>query len=294
MLRCTFNNFTVKVLNMSEEERPEVLDEGEAEEEEQEEVVEEEAQEPEAAEEEKAEEELEEEEVYYEDAVNKGDFIMVEMTGRAQETGEIFETTDEELAREEGAYREGATYGLRLVVVGEGWVLKGLDERLPGTELDEEVEIEIPPAEAFGERNADLVQMVPYRILRSKGVNPVVGAELEIDGRPAVIRSIGAGRVQVDYNHPLAGRNIVYNLKVVEQIENDKKKIQALVSRRFLGVESDKFKVRKLKKKIRVEMPDEVFFGENIQIAKRGLALDILRYFEEPEEVEFTEVVKRT
>lgn len=294
MLRCTFNNFTVKVLSMSEEEKLEVLDEGEAEEEEQEEVVEEEAQEPEAAEEEEAEEELEEEEVYYEDAVNKGDFIMVEMTGRAQETGEIFETTDEELAREEGAYREGATYGPRLVVVGEGWVLKGLDERLPGTELDEEVEIEIPPAEAFGERNSDLVQMIPYRILRSKGVNPVVGAELEIDGRPAVIRSIGGGRVQVDYNHPLAGRNIVYNLNVVEQIENDKKKIQALVSRRFLGVESDKFKVRKLKKKIRVEIPDEVFFGENIQIAKRGLALDILRYFEEPEEVEFTEVVKRT
>lgn len=282
---------------MSEEEKPDVLEEEEKESEEQETAVA--AEEPqedaekEALEEEAPEEEAEEEEVHYEDAVNNGDFIMVEMTGRA-ETGEIIETTDEDLAREEGVYEEGRSYGPRLVIVGEGYVLRGLDQRLPGVPFDEETEIEIPAEEAFGERDPENVQMIPYRVLRSKGVNPVVGGELEIDGRRATVRSVGAGRVQVDYNHPLAGRSVVYTLKVTENITDDKKKMEALIGRRFLGIDPGEFKVRKTKTKVRIGVPDQVFFGENIQIAKRGVALDILRYFDELDEVEFYETIERS
>jgi peptidylprolyl isomerase len=278
--------------NMSEEEKPEALDE---EEEEAEEEAAEATEEPqEEASEEVPEEEPEEEEVRYEDAVNNGDFIMVEMTGRADETGDIIETTDEELAREEGVHDEGRTYGPRLVIVGDGYVLRGLDQRLPGVPFDEETDIEIPAAEAFGERDPANVQMIPYRILRSKGVNPVIGAELEIDGRQAIVRSVGAGRVQVDYNHPLAGRKIVYRLKVTENVTDDKKKMEALIGRRFLGIDTGEFKLRKTKKKLRIGVPDQIFFGENIQIAKRGVAMDILRYFEELDEVEFYETIKRS
>ena len=274
---------------MSEKEKPDVLEEEEEEAEEQEVAEATEEPQEEAAEEAPAEEE----EVHYEDAVNNGDFVMVEMTGRA-ETGEIIETTDEELAREEGVYEEGRAYGHRLVVVGEGYVLRGLDQRLPGVPFEEETEIEIPAAEAFGERDPENVQMIPYRILRSKGVNPVIGGELEIDGRHAIVRSVGAGRVQVDYNHPLAGRKIVYTLKVTENVTDEKKKMGALIGRRFLGIDPGEFKLRKTKKKLRIGVPDQIFFGENIQIAKRGVALDIIRYFEELDEVEFYETIKRS
>jgi len=273
---------------MSEEEKPEAPEE---EEEAAAETIEES---PEEATEEAPEEEPEEEEVRYENAVNKGDFIMVEMTGRADETGEIIETTDEELAREEGVYDEGRTYGPKLVIVGDGYVLRGLDQQLPGVPFDEETDIEIPAAEAFGERDPANVQTIPYRMLRSKGVNPVLGAELEIDGKQAIVRSVGAGRVQVDYNHPLAGRKIVYKLKVTENVTDDKKKMEALIGRRFLGIDTGEFKLRKTKKKLRVGVPDQIFFGENIQIAKRGVALDILRYFEGLDEVEFYETIKRS
>jgi len=274
---------------MSEKEKPDDLEEEEEEAEEQEATEATEEPQEEAAEEAPAEEE----EVHYEDAVNNGDFVMVEMTGRA-ETGEIIETTDEELAREEGVYEEGRAYGPRLVVVGEGYVLRGLDQRLPGVPFEEETEIEIPAAEAFGERDPENVQMIPYRILRSKGVNPVIGGELEIDGRRAIVRSVGAGRVQVDYNHPLAGRKIVYTLKVTENVTDEKKKMGALIGRRFLGIDPGEFKLRKTKKKLRIGVPDQIFFGENIQIAKRGVALDILRYFEELDEVEFYETIERS
>ena len=241
-----------------------------------------------------AKEEKPAEEPRIEGAVNKGDFILMEMTGKAEETGEVFDTTNEDVAKEKGIHREGNTYGPRLVVVGEGWVLRGLDARLRGVKPSEQTTIEIPPAEAFGERDPTQVQLIPYRILRSKGVNPVPGAELEIDGRQAIIRSVGAGRVQVDYNHALAGRKIIYDVKVTEIIEEDKAKVKALIGRRFVGIDAEKFGQKMGKKKMTVTVPDEIFFGENIQIAKRGLAMDVLKFFPELEDVEFLEIVKRS
>jgi peptidylprolyl isomerase len=229
-----------------------------------------------------------------EGVVAEGDFLLVEMTGSAVETGEVFDTTDEETARSEDIYQEDRTYGPKLVVVGEGWVLKGLDNRLTGLKVKEDAEVEIPPEEAFGERSPENVRMMPYRVLRSKGVNPTVGSQVEIDGRTATVRSVGAGRVQLDYNHPLAGRRIVYKIRTTKRFEDDQEKIRALISRRFLGIDVDKFKLKMLKKKVRIQIPDEVFFGENIQIAKRGVALDIQRYFPDISEVEYTEVIKRS
>ena len=234
------------------------------------------------------------EEPRIEGAVNRGDFIIVELTGLAEETGEVFDTTSEETAKEQGIFNEQRTYGPRLVVVGESWVLKGLDSRLRGLKVGEEQKIEIPAAEAFGERDAENVQTIPFRVLRSKGVNPALGAELEIDGRSAVVRSIGAGRVQVDYNPRLAGRKIVYTVKVAELIEDEKAKFRALIKRRFPGVDAEKFGLKKTKKRLHVEVPEEVFFGENVQIAKRALANDVLRFFKDLDEVEFGEVVKRS
>jgi len=229
-----------------------------------------------------------------EPVIENGDFVLVEMTGRTLETDEVFDTTDEELAKTEGIHDEEKTYGPKLVVVGEGWVLKGLDDRLAGLKLEETAEVEIPAAEAFGERNPENVRTIPFRVLRSKGVNPAVGQQLELDGRTAVVRSIGGGRVQLDYNHPLAGRRIVYHVKPTLKHENDEDKIRALLGRRFLGIDLNLFKLKILKTKVKIEIPDEIFFGDNIQIAKRGVALDIQRYYEDVTEVEYTEVIKRS
>jgi FKBP-type peptidyl-prolyl cis-trans isomerase 2 len=226
--------------------------------------------------------------------VKAGDFLLLEMTGKAVETGEVFDTTDEELAKGEGIYDEDRTYGPRLVVVGESYVLKGLDDKLPGLKLEESAEVEIPPEEAFGVRNPDNVRTLPFRMLRSKGVNPIVGQQVEMDGRTAQVRSVGAGRVQLDYNHPLAGRKIIYEVKPASRYEGDEEKIRALIGRRFFGIDLKLFKIKLLKKKVRIEIPEEIFFGENIQIAKRGVAMDIHRYFEDVDEIEYNEIIKRS
>jgi len=277
--------FTLKVHVMSEEEKKQPEEDAT---EEQKPV--EEAQEPEEIVEAKEEPKKAKKK---ENVIEKGDFILIEMTGRTLETDEVFESTNEELAKNEGIYSDDRIYGPRLVVVGETFVLKGLDDRLTGLKLEEAAEVEIPPEEAFGERSPEMVNTVPFRMLRSKGVNPVVGGQVEIDGRVATVRSVGAGRVQLDYNHPRAGRTIIYHVKATQKYVENEDKIKALIGRRFISIDTNLFKIRFLKKKVRIQIPDEIFFGENIQIAKRGVALDIQRYFEDINEVEYTEVIKR-
>ena len=61
-------------------------------------------------------------------ALQKGDFILINYTAKVKETNEVFDTTYEEVAKKEHLYKEGEIYEPKLVVVGEGWVLKALDD----------------------------------------------------------------------------------------------------------------------------------------------------------------------
>ena len=87
--------------------------------------------------------------------LKNGDFILIEFTAKIKETGEIFDTTNEEIAKKERLYKEGEIYEPKLVVVGEGWVLKALDEALSTLQLDKRETIEIPQDKAFGPRDAE-------------------------------------------------------------------------------------------------------------------------------------------
>lgn len=225
--------------------------------------------------------------------VAKSDFILVELTGRAEETGEVFETTNEETARAASLPIEGKTFAPRVIVVGDGWVLKGLDDGFVGLKVGAEGKVEVSPADAFGERDMSKIQTIPYRVLRSKGVNPTLGAQVDYEGRSAIIRSIGAGRVQLDYNPPLAGRKLVYEVKVLKRFETDEEKIRALIQRRILAFDTSKFGIKITKKKVSMTVPEEIIYGENIQFVKRGISLDVLKFFPALEDVTFIEEFKR-
>ena len=58
-----------------------------------------------------------------------GDFVLVDYTLKVKETGQVIDTTREEVAKEVSIHRPDKTYEPMLVVIGAGWVLKGLEER---------------------------------------------------------------------------------------------------------------------------------------------------------------------
>ncbi len=222
-------------------------------------------------------------------AIQKSDFIIVDYTGKVKETGEVFDTTSEEIAKENKLYKEGDIYEPRLVVVGEGWVLKALDDALQTFKLKKDETVEIPPENAFGNRNPEKIKFVPYKRLAARGITPHVGAQIEYDKRPATVRTVGSGRVTLDFNPPLAGKTLVYEVNIQTQLETNEEKIGALIHRRIPIVGVEKFNLNITKTTVNVKMPDESLYVEGVQLAKRGIALDIQRFVPEIVTVEFVE-----
>ena len=225
--------------------------------------------------------------------IQKSDFIFVDYTGKVKETGDVFDTTSEETAKENKLYKEGDLYEPRLVVAGEGWLLKSLDEPLLTFKLKKKETVEIPPEKAFGNRDPEKVKLVPIRRLAARGLNPRMGEQIEYDKRLATVRTIGSGRVTLDFNPPLAGKTLVYEVTVNKKLKTAEEKISALIHRRISAVEVEKFDFKVVKANVSVDMPDEAFYVEGIQLAKRGIALDIQRFLPELTTIKFVEAFKK-
>ncbi len=224
--------------------------------------------------------------------LQKGDFILIDYVAKVKETNEVFDTTKDEVAKKEHLKKEGEIYEPKLVVIGENWVLKALDEALLTAEVDKPTTVEIPSDKAFGQRDPEKIRRVSIKQLYAKEINPVVGARIEFQGKMATVRSIGAGRVLLDYNPALAGRTLIYDLTVTKKLDAQEQKIAALIHRRVSVVEEDKFKIAVKAKNLIIDMPEETFYVEGIQIAKRGIAMDIQKFLPDLAETRFVETFK--
>ena len=225
--------------------------------------------------------------------IQKSNFIIVDYTAKVKETGDVFDTTSEEIAKENKLYKEGDLYESRLVVVGEGWVLKALDDALLTFKLKKKESVEIPPENAFGNRDPEKVKLIPLRRLAARGINPKLGAQIEYDERLATVRTIGSGRVTLDFNPPLAGKTLVYDVSIKKKLKTNEEKISALIHRRIPAVEDEKFAFKVGKASVTVNMSEEAFYVDGIQLAKRGIALDIQRFLPELTTVKFVETFQK-
>jgi len=224
--------------------------------------------------------------------LQKGDFILIDYVAKVKETNEVFDTTKEDVAKKEHLHKEGQLHEPELVVVGEGWVLKSLDDALANMEVCKPQTVEISPEKGFGQRDPEKIKRVSIKQLYAKEINPVIGARIEFQGKSATIRSIGAGRVLLDFNAPLAGRTLIYDVIVTKKLETAEQKIGALVHRRVPVVEENKFKLTIKGCDLTIDMPEETFYVEGIQIAKRGIAMDIQKFVPELAMTQFIETFK--
>jgi len=225
-------------------------------------------------------------------SLQKTDFILIDYVAKVKETGEIFDTTVEETAKKEHLYKEGDIVEPKLVVIGENWVLKPLDESLTTMEIGKPTVVEITPEKAFGQRDPEKVKRVPLKQLLARDITPSVGLRIEYGGKNATVRAIGAGRVLLDFNPPLAGKTLVYEVTIKRKLDTVEEKITALIHRRIPTIEDKKFEFTSKTKTVTIEMPEDAFYLEGVQIAKRGIAMDIQRFFPETTSVKFVETFK--
>lgn len=169
--------------------------------------------------------------------MNDGDFIEIDFVGRVKDTGEIFDLTDEGIAKKEGVYDKDHKYGPALVVIGQKSVIAGVEEKLKEMSVGEEKEFDLKPEKAFGKRDPKLIQIIAVNKFYEQKLNPVPGAFVSIEGRNCKIQSVSGGRVRVDFNHSLAGREIFYKVRIIREIKSIQEKADSVIKQ--LGIEAE-------------------------------------------------------
>lgn len=152
-------------------------------------------------------------------AIKKGDFVEIDYVGRVKETNAVFDVTNAELAKQHHVHNPKMTYHSQIVCVGEQHVVPGLDAFLEGREL-KTYTVSLSPEQAFGKKDPKLMQLLPMTQFHKEKINPFPGLQLNLNGMMGIVRSVSGGRVIVDFNHPLAGRDVVYEL-TIKQVVTD-------------------------------------------------------------------------
>lgn len=223
----------------------------------------------------------------------KGTLLLIDYTAKVKDTNEVFETTKEDDAKSNSIHDANMKYQPRLVSVGESWVLKGLDDALLNTSAGDKLTVEVPPEKGFGTRDTSKVRMIPLRKLGEDAEKTSVGDAIEVDERSGIVRFIGSGRVQVDFNHRFAGKTILYDVNVIKSLDTDNDKIMGLLKRR-LPVDDSKLQFKLNGTDLDITMPEETFLAEGLQVIKRAIVNDIFKFISKLEKINFIEGYKNT
>ena len=221
---------------------------------------------------------------------DKGSLILVDYTAKVKDTEEIFDTTIEEDAKKHSIHEQNVKYQPKLVSIGEVSypVLKGLDEALAKTAVGDKLTVEVTPDKGFGERDSGKVRMIPIRKLGEDAEKVTVGDTIEVDNKRGIIRFIGSGRVQVDYNHRYAGKTILFDVNVIKSLDSPNDKVDGILKNR-LPVEDTKIAFDLKDKEVNITIPEEILRADGLQIMKHFIQLDIFKFVPTLEKVSFVE-----
>ncbi|MCE9651949.1 MAG: FKBP-type peptidyl-prolyl cis-trans isomerase [Nitrosarchaeum sp.] len=221
---------------------------------------------------------------------NKGSLILIDYTAKVKDTSEVFDTTIEEDAKKHSIHESNVKYQPKLVSIGEVSypVLKGLDEALAKTTVGDKLTIEVTPDKGFGERDSAKVRMIPIRKLGEDAEKVSVGDTIEVDNKRGIIRFIGSGRVQIDYNHRYAGKTILYDVNVVKSLDSPNNKVDGILKNR-LPLENSKISFELKDKEVSITIPEEILRADGLQIMKHFIQLDIFKFVPSLEKVNFVE-----
>ena len=173
-----------------------------------------------------AEDVAETEESEEETGLQRGDFVTIAYTARTVEDGTLVDTTDPEVAEEEGV-GEDQEFAPRTIVIGEGHVFGAVEDDIVGKEVGDEGTVTVDAAEAFGEFDQDEVRTISVDRIPEDDRYP--GAHVDIDGQHGHVETVIGGRARVDFNHPLAGEDVEYEYEILDQVEDREEKAQALL-----------------------------------------------------------------
>ncbi len=217
-----------------------------------------------------------------------GDFVLIDYVGKVKDTGEIFDLTREDVAREKKVYDPKVRYSPVSVIVGSGFVIKGLDGALREMNNGEKKTVEIDQKDAFGERSGSLIKLIQVSVFREQNIDPNPGSYVNINGINGRVVSADGGRIRVDFNHPLAGKTLEYEIEVKKEITALDEKVKSVVTY-FSGIEKE-FSVSVVEKNAEVKLDSGVELNKEV---RKSITDAVFKWLKEIDKLKFVQEFSR-
>jgi FKBP-type peptidyl-prolyl cis-trans isomerase SlyD len=163
--------------------------------------------------------------------IQEGDFVRLAYTARTVENDQLVDTTDEEVAEEEGVDDQQQTFEPRVIAVGAGHLFDAVEADFTGGEAGDSGTVTVPTEEAFGEYDEDEVRTVSADRIPEDDRYP--GGHVDIDGEHGHVETIIGGRARVDFNHPLAGQDVEYDYEVLDTVDDRLEQAEGMLGMYF-------------------------------------------------------------
>jgi len=207
------------------------------------------------------------------------EIVRVSFTGKVKDTGKVFDTTYAEIAKSADIFNEHLSYGPTPMILGDNRLIAGLEDALSKMKPKESKTVLIPPKNGFGERDPELVKLVPLKVFKANGIEPAPGMVIVLENNlPGRVQSVSGGRVRVDFNHELAGKTLEYELKLEERITDSDGKIRALFELVFPRMPVGELKIKRAEKEIELLLPKDCTKLEDLQLKKITLINHLKKY----------------
>lgn len=195
-------------------------------------------------------------------------------------SGDLIETTREDIAKEHELFDESRTYEPMITVIGDGRLIGGFEAHLAEAETETEYTFDIEPTDAYGERDSSLVETISQNVLMRSVSDPNmlgIGAPVEIGGRNGVLQMLRAGRARIDYNHPLAGTTLRYTYTIVKVVEDRSERVATLLQ---MNTGRSDFEVEFEADDVTITLPDSIAYDQNWAYAKFSLVRALREHLE--------------
>ena len=227
--------------------------------------------------------------------MDEGTIVHIDYDLFNADSEKLIETTREDVAKEHDAHDENRTYSPMVTVVGDGRLIPGFETHLAEAEAETDYSFDIEPSEAYGERDASLVETISQNVLLRSVRDPEmlgIGSPVEIGGRTGVLQFLSAGRARINYNHPLAGATLRYDYRITKVVEDRKEKVETLLE---MNTGRDDFEVEFDDDDLTITTPEAIAYDQNWAFTKfslvrtlrdhLGVGIVVFREVHEPREI---------
>lgn len=196
-------------------------------------------------------------------AIKEKDFVELDYTGRLED-GSVFDTTSAKVAEDNDAFNPNAHYHPMVVCVGMNQLVPGLEKAIVGKEPST-FSLDLEPEDAFGKKRTDMIQLIPTKKFLENKVRPEKGLQVNVDGSVGVVKTVSGGRTLVDFNHPLSGKKVSYEVTINRIVTDQAEQVNAVLHSMLGHVEAD-VKDGKATISLPQELPPQIQEAINTQL----------------------------